>query len=125
MHILEHPALGPVHPEAVQRRIDGMPRRYVAHTRVPESSVARLEFRHQAVDFLLEYFRFSTREDFVPSALSKRLPIHSIHRGMEVLGLNQSADSGKDLCSLFQIQTHCPLIPTDADASPMATYAAQ
>src|SRR3974390_2492303 len=125
MHILEHPALGSVHPEPVQGCVDGMPRRYVACPSVPESGVAPLWFRPALVDFLLESVRFLARENLVAPVPGKGLPIHPIHRGIEVLGFHQTADFVEDLRSLFHCQIHCSLILTGAEASPIAANAAQ
>ena len=48
VYILKHPALGSIHREAMQSRIDRVYALVCCASRVPESGVARLEFCHQA-----------------------------------------------------------------------------
>ena len=79
---------------------------------VSKSSVAGLEFCDQSLDLLLEGLSFATSEDLLSSASSQSIPIHTIHRGIEVLRLHQMADLVEDFRAFAERQIHCALIPT-------------
>jgi hypothetical protein len=97
VHVLKHPALGTVHREAMQSRIDRMTRWYISHPSVPESGVAGLEFCDQSVDFLLECFGIVTCDYLISAAPNQGIPIRPVHRGIEMLGFHQPTDLVKDL----------------------------
>ena len=102
-----------------------MTRRYVSHPGVPEPGVAGLEFCYQPIDFLLECFGLVTCEDLISSAPNQGIPIHPVHRGIEMLGFHQPADLVENLRAFVQSQIHCSLILIGVDASPIATNPAQ
>jgi hypothetical protein len=102
MHILKHPAFTPVHSDALHGCIDGVPSRDISHSGMSEARVASFEFSHQTLNFLLECLRFRGRENLVPTVLSQSVPIHSIHRGIEVLGFHQATDLVENLGALFE-----------------------
>jgi hypothetical protein len=125
VHILKHPTLTPVHRDALHGCIDGVPSRDVSHSGMSEARVASLKLSHETLNFLLESLRFRGRENAVATVLCQRVPIHSIHGGIEVLGFYQAADFVENLRALFESQVHCCLIPTGVEASPTAMNAAQ
>jgi len=51
-----------------------------------EARVASFKLSNETLNLLLECLRFCGRENLVPTVLSQRIPIHSIHGGIEVLG---------------------------------------
>jgi hypothetical protein len=103
MHVLEHPPFAAIDSNPLHGCIDRVPSRYVPHAGVSKSGMAGLKLGYQPVDFLLKGLWFGTRKDLLPSALNQRLPVHSIHGGIEMLGLHQSADLVENLRALFKI----------------------
>jgi hypothetical protein len=101
VHILKHPALIPVHGDALHGCIDGVPRRNVSHSGVSESRVTSFELGYETLNFLLECLGFRGRQNVVPTVFRQRVPIRSIHGRIEVLGFHQAADLVENLCALF------------------------
>jgi hypothetical protein len=101
VYILKHPALTAVHSDALHGCIDGVPSRDVSHSSMSEASVASFKLSNETLNFLLECVRFHGRENLVPTVLCQRVPIHSIHRGIEVLGFHQATNFVENLCALF------------------------
>jgi hypothetical protein len=54
VHILKHPALIPVHGDALHGCIDGVPRRDVSHSDMSETGVAGFELGQEIPNFVLE-----------------------------------------------------------------------
>jgi hypothetical protein len=125
VHILKHPAFTPVRFDALHGRIDGVPSRDVSHSGMSEARMASFKLSHETLNFLLECLRLRGRENLVPTVLSQRIPIHSIHGGIEVLGFYQAADFVENLRALFESQVHFCLISTGVETSPTAMNAAQ
>src|SRR5450755_1128596 len=102
VHILKHPAFAPVDVDALHGCIDGVPSRDVSHSGMSEARVASFKLSHETLNFLLECLRFRGSENLVPTVLSQRVPIHSVHRGIEVLGFHQATDLVENLGALFE-----------------------
>jgi len=101
VHILKHPTLIPVHGYALHGCIDGVPRRDVSHSGVSESRVTSFELGYETLNFLLECLGFCGRQNLVATVLSQRVPIHSVHGRIEVLGFHQATDLVENVGALF------------------------
>jgi hypothetical protein len=101
VHILKHPAFTPVRFDALHGRIDGVPSRDVSHSGMSEACMAGFKLSHETLNFLFECLGVCGRKNLVPTVFSQRVPIHSIHRGIEVLGFHQATNFVENLCALF------------------------
>jgi hypothetical protein len=101
VHILKHPALIPVHGDALHGCINGVPRRDLLHSGVSETGVAGFELGQEMLNFILECLWVGAGENLVATVLSQRIPIHSAHGRVEVFGFHQATDLVENLCALF------------------------
>src|SRR5690242_1395105 len=98
MDILKHPALCSVHSHALQSGVYGVAGGDVSHPSMPKPRMAGLQLSNELVNFFLERRWVVASKNLLSTALSKCIPIHSVHARVEMLLLHQVADFVEYFC---------------------------
>src|SRR6266436_1361341 len=109
MNILKHPPLFPIEFVPHEGGGDGVAAGDLPALGMAKTSVAGLQFGHEILYLLLEFFIVGALQDLVSPGFRQLFPIRPVHAGIEMLPRHKFAHAGINLLFRLQVETHWTL----------------